>query len=82
MVESSAVDRYDHSSLSSLNYGGAPMLVEDLEQAMKKLGPCLIQLFGQAESPMTLSYLPHRDHVLEGEPGADETACLFGSGTY
>jgi len=68
MVESSAVDRYDHSSLSSLNYGGAPMLVEDLEQAMKKLGPCLIQLFGQAESPMTLSYLPHRDHVLEGTP--------------
>ena len=68
MVESNAVDRYDHSSLSALNYGGAPMLVEDLEQAMTKLGPCLVQLFGQAESPMTITYLPHRDHLLEGSP--------------
>ena len=68
MVESSAVDRYDHSSLRALNYGGAPMLVEDLKQAMTRLGPCLVQLFGQAESPMTITYLPHRDHRLEGSP--------------
>jgi acyl-CoA synthetase (AMP-forming)/AMP-acid ligase II len=66
MVESNAVDRYDHKSLTALNYGGAPILVEDLKQAMVKLGPCLVQVFGQAESPMTLSYLPHRDHMLEG----------------
>ena len=68
MMESPAVDRYDHSSLSALNYGGAPMLVEDLKQAMGGLGPCLVQLFGQAESPMTITYLPHRDHLLEGSP--------------
>jgi acyl-CoA synthetase (AMP-forming)/AMP-acid ligase II len=68
MVDSPAVDQYDHSSLKSLNYGGAPMLVEDLKQAMSKLGPCLVQLFGQAESPMTITYLPHQDHVKEGSP--------------
>jgi acyl-CoA synthetase (AMP-forming)/AMP-acid ligase II len=68
MVESAAVDRYDHSSLKALNYGGAPMLVEDLKEAMMKLGPCLVQLYGQAESPMTITYLPHRDHVLDGTP--------------
>ena len=68
MVESPAVDRYDHSSLRALNYGGAPMLVEDLKQVMARLGPCLVQLFGQAESPMTITYLPHRDHLLEGSP--------------
>ena len=66
MVESPAVDKYDHSSLRALNYGGAPMLVEDLKQAMARLGPCLVQLFGQGESPMTITYLPHRDHLLEG----------------
>jgi acyl-CoA synthetase (AMP-forming)/AMP-acid ligase II len=42
------------------------MLVEDLKEAMRKLGPCLVQLYGQAESPMTITYLPHRDHVLDG----------------
>jgi len=66
MVESPAVDRYNHDSLKALNYGGAPMLVEDLKQAMEKLGPCLVQLFGQAESPMTITYLPHGDHLTEG----------------
>jgi acyl-CoA synthetase (AMP-forming)/AMP-acid ligase II len=66
MVESPGVDRYDHASMRALDYGGAPMLVEDLKKAMAKLGPCLVQLYGQAESPMTITYLPHRDHVLEG----------------
>jgi len=68
MVDSPAVDRYDHGSLRAVNYGGGPMLVEDLKQAIRKLGPCLVQLFGQAESPMTITYLPHRDHMLDGTP--------------
>ena len=68
MVESPAADRYDHTSMKALNYGGAPMLVEDLKEAMTRLGPCLVQLYGQAESPMTITYLPHRDHVLDGSP--------------
>ncbi|MBW1790101.1 MAG: long-chain fatty acid--CoA ligase [Deltaproteobacteria bacterium] len=68
LVESAAVDRYDHGSLKALNYGGGPMLVEDLKAAIAKLGPCLVQLFGQGESPMTITYLPQRDHVLDGSP--------------
>ena len=66
MVEHPAVDQYDHSSLRSIIYGGASMLVEDLKMAIQKLGPCLVQLYGQGESPMTLTYLPHRDHILDG----------------
>ena len=68
LVESEAVDCYDHSSLKCLNYGGAPMYVEDLKRALQKLGPCLVQLYGQGESPMTITYLPHRDHVINGTP--------------
>ena len=68
LIDSPAVDLYDHSSLKALNYGGAPMLVEDMIQAMEKLGPCLVQLYGQAESPMTITYLSHDDHVLNGNP--------------
>ena len=67
LIDSPAIDRYDHSSLKYLNYGGAPMLVEDLIDAMRKLGRCLVQLYGQAESPMTITYLPHDDHVLDGD---------------
>ena len=68
MSNCSAVNKYDHSSIKSLNYGGGPMLVEDLKEAIEKLGPCLIQIYGQAESPMTITYLPHREHVIEGTP--------------
>ncbi|MBU2513831.1 long-chain fatty acid--CoA ligase [bacterium] len=67
LVESPSLGMYDISSLRALNYGGAPMLVEDLKNAIKKIGPCLVQLFGQTESPMTITGLPHRDHVLEGD---------------
>jgi len=68
MINSPMVDKYDHDSLKALNYGGAPMLVEDLKAAIAKLGPCLVQLFGQAESPMTITYLPHKNHSVEGAP--------------
>ncbi len=68
MTDSPAADRFDHSSLKALIYGGGPMLVEDLKEAIGKLGPCLVQLFGQAESPMTITYLPQRDHVSDGTP--------------
>ena len=67
LIDCPAINQYDHSSLKALNYGGAPMLVEDLMQAMQKLGPCLVQLYGQAESPMTITYLSHDDHVLDGD---------------
>ncbi|CAB1057690.1 hypothetical protein D1BOALGB6SA_2443 [Olavius sp. associated proteobacterium Delta 1] len=66
MVDSFDAERFDHTSMKTLNYGGAPMLVEDLKEAMTKLGPCLVQLYGQDESPMTITYLPHGDHVLDG----------------
>jgi len=44
------------------------MLVEDLMKAIDELGPCLVQLYGQAESPMTITYLPQCHHVLNGSP--------------
>lgn len=65
LVSSPNVDRTDLSSLKALIYGGAPMLVEDLVRAIDKLGPCLVQLYGQGETPMTITYLPHLDHPRE-----------------
>jgi acyl-CoA synthetase (AMP-forming)/AMP-acid ligase II len=66
MIYSEAIDKYDLSSLKCLNYGGAPFYVADLKAAIQTLGPCLVQLYGQGESPMTITYLPPGDHVLDG----------------
>ncbi|MCH2202473.1 MAG: long-chain fatty acid--CoA ligase [Fuerstiella sp.] len=67
LIDCPDLDHCDSSSLKSVIYGGAPMLVEDLTTAVAKLGPCLVQLYGQGESPMTITYLPHRDHVVNGD---------------
>lgn len=60
------IGKYDLSSLKCLNYGGGPMYVEDLKEAMRKLPYCLVQLYGQGEAPMTISYLRKEEHVLDG----------------
>jgi acyl-CoA synthetase (AMP-forming)/AMP-acid ligase II len=78
MIDHPAAEQYDHSSLRSVVYGGAPMLVEDLKAAVQKLGPCLVQLYGQGEAPMTITYLPHRDHVFEGSPDREERLASAG----
>jgi acyl-CoA synthetase (AMP-forming)/AMP-acid ligase II len=78
LVDSPAIERHDHRSLRACIYGGGPMLAEDLKAATRVLGPCLVQLYGQAESPMTITYLPHRDHVLDGT--ADQERRLASAG--
>jgi acyl-CoA synthetase (AMP-forming)/AMP-acid ligase II len=45
--------RLDH--LEAIVYGGAPMYVEDCKVAFAALGPRLAQIYGQGESPMTIT---------------------------
>ncbi len=68
LLEHPRLDRFDLGSLKALVYGGGPMLVEDMREALRRLGPCLVQLYGQGESPMTISYLSRSDHVVDGTP--------------
>jgi len=66
LISSPEIDRYDLSSLKCIHYGGAPIYVEDLKLSVRKLGQMFVQLFGQAEAPMTISYLRKEEHLLEG----------------
>ncbi len=68
LIESPLIDQCDRSSLKCLNYGGAPMLVEDLRKALEKFGPCLVQLYGQAESVMTITYLSYAGNEFRTTP--------------
>jgi acyl-CoA synthetase (AMP-forming)/AMP-acid ligase II len=53
--------RTDH--LKCIVYGGAPMYVSDLERALGLFGPRLFHLYGQGESPMTITGLAKRAHL-------------------
>lgn len=78
LVNSPHLDRYDLSSLRCLCYGGSPMYVEDLKRAVRTLGPVLVQIYGQGEAPMTISYLRREEHGLQGRP--DEERRLSSAG--
>jgi acyl-CoA synthetase (AMP-forming)/AMP-acid ligase II len=52
----------DTTNLRTIHYGGGPMYVSDLENALDVLGPKLAQLYGQGEAPMTISVLPRSWH--------------------
>ncbi|TDD60070.1 AMP-dependent acyl-CoA synthetase [Kribbella antibiotica] len=60
-----AAEELDSTDLSSLRcfwYGAAPMSVTRLEEALRRIGPVMAQLFGQTEAPMMISILPPADH--------------------
>src|SRR5207237_660579 len=54
--------------MSQFYYGGGPMYVADLEKALHLFGSRLYQLFGQGESPMTITGLNQRLHAESGHP--------------
>jgi long-chain acyl-CoA synthetase len=48
--------------LKTISYGGAPMYVADALRAIELFGPRLYQLYGQGESPMTITGLSQAFH--------------------
>jgi long-chain acyl-CoA synthetase len=53
----------DTANLKLVTYGGAPMYVADTLAALARFGPKLAQLYGQGESPMTITHLSREDHA-------------------
>lgn len=49
-------------------WGGAPMYVEDALRALDRFGPCLAQIYGQGESPMTIARLTRADIAARDRP--------------
>ena len=58
----------DTTNLKNIIYGGGPMYVEDALQALDRFGPKLSQLYGQGESPMTITALGPAFHAMRDHP--------------
>ncbi len=48
--------------LRSVVYGGGPMYVEELKKSLAVFGQVFTQIYGQGESPMTITWLRREDH--------------------
>ena len=54
--------------LKTIVYGGGPMYVEDLKRGLATLGNVFVQIYGQGESPMTITSLTRAQHADRGHP--------------
>lgn len=66
--------RGEARGLKLIVYGGGPMYVADCRRALDRLGLRLVQIYGQGESPMTITVLPLAEHARQ--PHEDEARWL------
>lgn len=64
----SAVTDAAAAHLKTIIYGGAPMYLADLEDALTAFGPRLAQIYGQGETPMTITALSKAQHADRDHP--------------
>lgn len=59
---------FDTRHLKRIMYGGGPMYVADSQAALERFGPKLSQLYGQGETPMTITALGADVHADNTHP--------------
>jgi long-chain acyl-CoA synthetase len=64
--------------LQTIVYGGGPMYLADLDLATRALGDRLAQIYGQGESPMTITALSKRHHADRAHPRHRERLASVG----
>jgi long-chain acyl-CoA synthetase len=57
LVDAAKAAGGDGAGIRTVVYGGGPMYVADIEDAVATMGPRFVQIYGQGESPMTISAL-------------------------
>lgn len=78
LLEHPAVRDGDTANLRSIVYGGAPMYVADVKEAIALFGPKLAQLYGQGESPMTITALGRDEFQRQDVPGFEARLASVG----
>lgn len=78
LINSPALAGADTRNLKTIVYGGAPMYAEDMLEALRLLGHKFVQIFGQGESPMTITVLPRSAHADTGHPRYRERLASVG----
>lgn len=63
LVSAAETRQLDSRNLKTLCFGGGPMYFRDLQKALSVFGPKLFQVFGQGESPMTITGLSKAQHA-------------------
>jgi long-chain acyl-CoA synthetase len=68
LVDHAQAHGLDGTGFKTIVYGGAPMYEADIRRALQVLGPRFVQIYGQGESPMTITALARRHLLDTGHP--------------
>ncbi len=79
MVDTQSATSGGIANLHTIIYGGGPMYVADIKAAMARFGNKFAQIYGQGESPMTITSLPKRDHYGASGPASDAILASVGT---
>ncbi|MGE0735376.1 MAG: AMP-binding protein [Alphaproteobacteria bacterium] len=63
LLQAPKLDDTDLSNLKTVIYGGGPMYVADMVEAIRRMGQKFVQIYGQGEAPMTISALSREVHM-------------------
>ncbi len=78
LVETPAANDENTDNLQVIIYGGGPMYVADLKAAMDRFGNKFAQIYGQGETPMTITCLNRADHLGREDLPLDELLASVG----
>jgi len=79
LIAAPSIQSRDLHHLKTIVYGGGPMYGNDLKAALKLLGNNrLVQIYGQGESPMTISVLGKAQHGLISHPNWERRLASVG----
>ena len=68
LAESPLAGAADTANLKTIVYGGGPMYLADCRRAISVFGDKLAQIYGQGETPMTITALSKTHHADRGHP--------------
>ena len=68
----------DSSGLKTIIYGGGPMYLADCKAALRRFGCKLVQIYGQGESPMTITCMDKALHADTSNPRYEERLASVG----
>lgn len=65
--------------IDTLVYGGAPMYAADVKEGLRVLGPVLAQIYGQGESPMTITAMNREEIANTDGPDWEQRIATVGT---
>src|SRR6266545_772595 len=78
LVEHIETSGADCSGFKTIVYGGGPMYVADIERALAVMGDRFVQIYGQGESPMTITALSREQLASHDHPRYAERIASVG----